>query len=185
MSVCVPIAIFPLTFWLQLKLGYEVSLFPLYMLSIAALSWEFGIVGAVSSVMLATALWLGGNIITGVVYNYEWTIYYNTAARTAVFIMVAFFILMFRRVVEQHRVRMESMRAMLNVCHGCGALQGSDGRWIPLSELTTTRVESLQECPECSRAAAAQRGGGGASGGTDSNPPFPSGSEDGGRRTEV
>lgn len=211
MSVGLPMVIFPITFWLQIKLGYEVSLFPLFMLPIAALSWSFGLPGAFFSVLLATGLWYWGNILSGYDYTYEWTRYYNTGARAVVFAMVAVFIILFKRVVEQHRRRMEAMRALLNVCHGCGSVQGSDGRWIPFDQLTVSSSRPLLcECPECKRMAQvvagrrtgdgargtesggrkAETGGQGAEGGSEQ--PWPEGgaeaggrkAEDGGRVTE-
>ena len=160
MSVGLPMVIFPFTFWLQVQLGYEVSLFPLYMLPIAALSWRFGLPGAFFSVLLATGLWYWGNVLTGYHYVYDWARYYNTGARGAVFLMVAVFIILFKRVVEQHRVRMEAMRALLNVCHGCGSVQGSDGKWIPFDELVVTKARPICECPECARIAREGRTGG-------------------------
>jgi hypothetical protein len=153
MSIGVPIAFFPITFIAQLKLGYEVSLFPLYMLPIAALSWGFGLSGALLSILLSTGLWYWGNVLSGYTYTYEWTRYYNTGARAVVFAMVAVFIMLFKRVVEQHRRRMEAMRALLNVCHGCGSIQGSDGKWIPFDQLTVSKVRPPCECPECARLA--------------------------------
>lgn len=157
MSVGLPMAIYPATFMLQMKLGYEVSLFPLYMLPIAALSWNYGMLGVVSSVSLATGLWILGNILTGVVYVYSWSVYYNAGARGVVFLMIGMFVFMYKRVVEQHRRRMEGMRALLNVCHGCGSVQGSDGRWIPFNELTVPDHRPICECPECSRVESATK----------------------------
>lgn len=153
MSIGLPVAIFPATFWLQLQLGYEVSLFPLYMLPIAAFSWRFGSWGAVISVLLATALWYAGNHLTDYQYTYEWARYYNTAVRGILFAAVGVFIILFKRVIEQHRRRMEAMRALLNVCHGCGSIQGSDGSWIPFDQLTTGKTRPLCECPTCTRIA--------------------------------
>ncbi len=50
------------------------------------------------------------------------------SGRGIVYFLAGFFILMFKRTLETHRQRMEAMRALLNVCHGCGAVQGSDAR---------------------------------------------------------
>jgi glucose-6-phosphate-specific signal transduction histidine kinase len=149
MSVLLPMLIFPLTFWLQLELGYEVSLFPLYMLPVAALSWAFGVSGIILSVTFATGLWYWGAMVVGHEYQHEWTIYYNAGVRGLVFLMVGVFILIFRRVVEQHRSRMEKMRSLMNVCHACGSVQGSDGRWIPIEALNSVKVEQVCECPAC------------------------------------
>lgn len=151
MSVLLPMCIFPLTFWLQLELGYEVSLFPLYMLPVAVVSWAFGVCGIILSVTLATGLWYWGAMIVGHEYQHEWTTYYNAGVRGLVFLMVGVFILIFRRVVEQHRNRMETMRSLMNVCHACGSVQGSDGRWIPFEALDTLKVSPVCECPECQR----------------------------------
>ena len=152
LAVFLPAIIFPITFLAQLYLGPDASLFPLYMLSIAGLSWELGFRGAIVSVIISTGLWVASHVIINQVYDNPFIIYYNAGARTAAFIMMAYFIFMFRRVVEQHRSRMESMRAMLNVCHGCGSLQGSDGKWIKLTQLDELTVARRFECPDCAQA---------------------------------
>lgn len=150
MSTAVPLIIFPLIFWAQLRLGYEVAMFPLYMIPVAKLAWEFGWRGGVVAVALATCLWLVASSVNEQPYSYEWLRYYNAAIRGVVFGFVAVFILLFKRVVEQHRRRMEAMRALLNVCHGCGSVQGSDGRWIPFEELSQRTPARLScECPAC------------------------------------
>jgi hypothetical protein len=158
MSIGLPVAIFPFTFWLQMQLGYEVSLFPLYMLPVAAMSWRFGVPGAIISVALATGLWFWGNLLTGFSYTYQWTLYYNAGARAVVFVMAAVFFILFKRVIEQHRRRMEAMRALLNVCHGCGSVQGSDGQWIPFERLTVLERRQTCECPQCARVEGGMKG---------------------------
>ena len=149
LAVIIPLLIFIGTFFLQLNLGADASLFPLYMLAIAGLSWELGFYGAIGAVVVSTGLWITSMLMLNEVYSSDYIIFYNAGARTAAFIMVAYFILMFRRVVEQHRRRMESMRALLNVCHGCGSLQGSDGNWIKLQDLGAVANRQVSECPCC------------------------------------
>ena len=152
MSVGLALAMFPVTFWLQMQFGYEVALFPLYMPPIAVLSWHFGWKGMIFSVILATVLWYWGTVSSGFVYNYDWARYYNAGVRGLVFLMMGFLIRMFKVVIEQHRRRMEAMRALLNVCHGCGSVQGSDGRWIPFDELVAPKIRPMCECPRCTKA---------------------------------
>ena len=159
LAVIIPLTIFAGTFLLQLYLGADASLFPLYMLAIAGLSWELGLYGAICSVLISTDLWVTSMIKLDEVYSNSYILYYNAGARTAVFIMVAFFILMFRRVVEQHRRRMEAMRALLNVCHGCGSLQGSDGNWIKLDDLGAVANRQVNECPCCRSAVTDRKAG--------------------------
>lgn len=153
-SIAVPLVMFPLIFWMQISLGYEVALFPLYMLPVAKLSWEFGWKGGVFAVILATCLWLLSGSYSGQTFRYEWIRYYNAGVRAIIFSMVAIFILLFKRVVEQHRRRMEAMRSLLNVCHGCGAVQGSEGQWVSFADLVNQQnAKRSCECPECAAAA--------------------------------
>jgi hypothetical protein len=152
-SLAVPLVIFPLIFFLQVSLGHEVGLFPLYMLPIAKLSWEFGWKGGLTGVVVATGLWFTGSIVSLQPYSYEWLRLWNAAVRGVVFLSMSIFVILFKRVVEQHRRRLESMRALLNVCHGCGSLQGSDGRWIPFAELSRMDHKPRNcECPSCAAA---------------------------------
>jgi len=155
-SIAVPLIMFPLIFWMQISLGYEVALFPLYMLPVAKMSWEFGWKGGLFAVILATCLWFLASSYSGQSFRYEWIRYYNAGVRAVIFSMVAVFILLFKHVVEQHRRRMEAMRALLNVCHGCGAVQGSDGKWIPFEALV--RKQHLKQSCECPKCTAAQSG---------------------------
>jgi hypothetical protein len=142
-------------FSFQILFGYEISLFPLYLLPVAKLAWDFGPVGAFVAVITATACWVVSSVFSGQAYSSEWMRYYNGCVRGAVFGVTAWTLLVFKATVEQHRRRMEAMRRMLNVCHGCGALQGSDGRWIPFEELTEKAPPSQScECPACTAAAA-------------------------------
>lgn len=152
-SIAVPVVMFPLIFWLQIELGHEIGLFPLYMLPVAKMSWEFGWRGALFSVLLASVLWLFASKYSGLEFSSEWLRYYNSGIRGMVFLFAAVFVLLFKRVVQQHMRRMEAMRALLNVCHGCGAVQGSDGRWIPFEELLNQhRSKQSCECPKCTAA---------------------------------
>lgn len=156
MSFILPIGISLGTFFLQLRLGYDVALFPLYMISVAAFSYSMGFAGALFSVLFSSGLWYLGIIITDYHYDYAWAVYYNTGVRFVLFATTAFFILLFKRVVEQHRQRMEAMRALLNVCHGCGSLQGSDGQWVPFEQLAVSKNRPICECPRCTAAASVQ-----------------------------
>lgn len=149
MSVTVPLVLFPLIFFIQLRIGYEVAMFPLYIIPVCKLTWELGWKGMVGAVLLAAFLWFQASSLSGQYYTSEWMRYYNAGVRAIVFLSSAVFILIFKSVVEQHQRRIEAMRALLNVCHGCGALQGSDGKWVPFDELSTASRVQTCECPRC------------------------------------
>lgn len=152
--VVLPLALFPFTLLLQLELGYEVSLFPLYMISIGALTWRFGLLGGFLAVSAATGFWVWGYFLTDTIFRYKWTVYYNAATRLVVFSAMVIFVHLFRLARERQERLMRGMRELLNTCHGCGAIQGSDGRWIPLGELEGKHGRVVSRCPICARAAA-------------------------------
>ena len=145
-----PVALFIATYFLQLRLGYGVSLFPFYMISIGLLTWQYGFKGAVISVFVAFGLWVGGNLWLDVDGYYTWVDYNNAATRAFVFINSAVFVLLFRRLNQKQRLLMESMRGLLQVCQGCGAMKADNGSWLSLGELTQPRNEAPCRCPACS-----------------------------------
>jgi len=151
MTTVLPFGLFGVTFFLQTKLGYDVAMFPLYMFSIAILSWTRGMLGGIFSVTVAIVLWYLGTVLTEHKFNYVWALHYNVLVRAVLFISTSYFIITFKRVVEQHRLRMEAMRALLNVCHGCGSMQGGDGKWLTFQQLESLTSRPLCECPSCEK----------------------------------
>jgi hypothetical protein len=151
MRVLEPLAWFLWVFIGQIVLGYEIGLFPLYMIPVAALTWDFGWKGTAVGVIVAVCLWIWASALTGQEYSAEWIRYYNGIMRGVVYLVSGIFVLLFKHTLEGHRRRMDAMRSLLNVCHGCGAVQGSDGHWIPMDQLLTYRATPQQECPTCSR----------------------------------
>jgi glucose-6-phosphate-specific signal transduction histidine kinase len=147
--ILIPLAWFVSIFLGQLNLGYEFALSPLYIIPVLSLSWNFGWKGTAVGVTLAVCLWIWASALSGQEYSDEWIRYYNGVIRGVVYLTIGTLILLFKRTLDKHRRRMEAMQSMLNVCHGCGAVQGSDGRWIPMDQLLTYRATPQNECPTC------------------------------------
>ena len=159
MRVLLPVLAFAVIGWLDCLTGREVALFPLYILPVVHLAWEFGWRGALIGVVTAVAVWIYASIQVNQVFSSEWLRYYNGGVRGVVFALAGIFILLFKRTLNAHRMRMEAMRALLNVCHGCGAVQGSDGQWVPVDELLLRPKPAQCECPRCAAVAAKPHGG--------------------------
>lgn len=147
--LALPLLAFPIIAWTQSLLGWEVALFPLFMAPVAIMAWNFGWKGGTAGVLLGMAFWLRASYTSEHPFTNDWTRYFNALIRGSVFAATAFFILVFKRVIAQHRSQMEAMRALLNVCHGCGSIQGSDGQWIPVDQLVGRKQNSSCECPQC------------------------------------
>jgi hypothetical protein len=154
-SIAIPLVAFALIVTLQVMLGYEFAMFPLYVFPVVKLTWDFGWKGGVVAVVIASGCWLTASLYSSQPYTYEWVRFYNAGVRGAVFAMAAGFILIFRGIVEQHRRRMETMRALINICHGCGSVQTHAGDWRPFEDLLRNPVRLSCECPKCAAVAKA------------------------------
>lgn len=151
MRLAVPLLGFPCIFTGQILLGHEAGLFPLYLIPVVHTAWVFGARWGAVTVVLAVALWIVASSLNGQLYSSEWFRIYNGLVRGVIYALGAVFILLFKRTLNTHRERMEAMRALLNTCHGCGAVQGSDGQWIPMSELAKRPQRQVCECPACAK----------------------------------
>lgn len=145
----------PLVFVGQVTLGPEITLFPFHMVAVAQLAWEFGRKGAFLGAALAAVLWIVGSEVGAWAFGAEWIVYYNALVRGGVYLLAGIFFVMFRRTLESHRLRIEALRSLVDVCHGCGAVRGSDGTWVSMDELDNfvASRERREECPGCTRAA--------------------------------
>ena len=149
MQMVVPFVFFPAILALQIYFSYEVALFPLYLVPVVQLSVAYGWRGAVVSVVLAIGLWLLGSYAVGQPYSSEALRYYNAGSRGVIFMLAAVFVLFTRRSMRNHRRQMEAIKALLNVCHGCGSIQGGDGQWVRMDELENRAKPAQCECPRC------------------------------------
>lgn len=146
-----PLVSFPLILLLQVRLGYEVALFPLYMIATGVLAWRFGAYVGALGVIISTGFWTWGVFITDTVYSFHWALYYNIGARLVLYVATVVFVVVFRRIRDRQEQLMENMRCMLNVCNCCGAIQGSNGEWIPLGEIANRKSEEPRMCVSCAR----------------------------------
>jgi hypothetical protein len=155
MRVFAPVTIFPLVFFAQGAVGQELLLFPLHMIAVAQMAFEFGRRGAFIGVALATGLWIAGTYVAGWDFSNEWIRYANGIIRGLVCAFAAGNVLLLRRTIAAHRTQMEGLRALLDVCHGCGAVRGSDDDWVAMERLPGYAASRLRtnECPSCARTA--------------------------------
>ena len=153
MRVFAPVTIFPLVFWAQSAVGQDILLFPLHMVAVAQMAFEFGRRGALIGVALAIGLWIAGSYVAGWEYSSEWIRFANGLIRGLVCAFAAANVLLLRRTIAAHRAQMEGLRALLDVCHGCGAVRGSDDNWVPMERLPDYAAARLRthECPNCAR----------------------------------
>jgi hypothetical protein len=134
-----------------LVLRYQISISPVYFLLVGYMTWQFrsawgGVVGALA----ATVCRSGADYLYGLEYTVGWlTFYQNALMRFVVYLAVVYAMLTYRRTLEVHRQRIEAMRRMLPVCHGCGSLRGPDGRWHTFDKLSQSPFPVVTECPTC------------------------------------
>ena len=133
--------------------GYEVSIFPLYLVSLFAATWRFGRWAGISTATLvaigiATVEKLGGRP-----YSVEWLRYEHLASRLVVLLALVWIVDNYRRTLEANRQRLAALEKLLTICPGCGQIAGSDGRWYSAKDYQAMRErESYCICPRCEAA---------------------------------
>lgn len=146
------IAAFAVTCWIDYVSGYEISIGPVYIFLVAYTSWQFNRPAAgVAAAFVATFCHSLADFLDGLQYSHEWIRYENAATWLVVLLATAYALTSYRRTLEVHRSRLESMRRMLPVCHSCGSVRGPDGRWRTFEQLSNDPFPVVSECPDCEK----------------------------------
>lgn len=132
-------------------LNYQIGIGPVYFLLVAYAAWQFrspwaGVIAAGA----ATFCRCLADLLRDLEYTAEGlTFYENAFMRLVIYLAVVYAMLTYRRTLEVHRQRLEAMRRLLPVCHGCGSLRGPDGRWHSFHKLSQSPFPVIVECPTC------------------------------------
>ncbi len=149
LKACLCLAGFVLLGWVDYALG-EIGIGPIYLFLVAYVGWQFNTLAAAGlAAVVATLCRLWAYYLSGPKYSSHWILYENAATWLIVFFAAAYALMSYRRTLETHRRRLESLRRMLPVCHGCGSMRGPDGRWRSFEQLSSSPFPQVLECPDC------------------------------------
>ncbi len=134
-----------------LLLDYQISIAPVYFLLVGYATWQFqGATAGVLGALAATVCRCMSDYIRELEYTDSLlTFYENAIMRLVVYLAVVYAMITYRRTLEIHRQRIESMRRLLPVCHACGSLRGPDGCWHSFDKLSQSPFPVVVECPAC------------------------------------
>jgi hypothetical protein len=136
--------------WLDFATGYEVTSFPLYLLPIGLAFFHFGKAGGYLAVLVATGCWFTNDFLTGHNYASEAIRYWNAGARLLIYGLFVYGLSLYTKTLATHRERVEQLRRVMPMCHGCGKLLWKDGTWkTPQEALDAAKAGDLPECPAC------------------------------------
>ncbi|MEI6861854.1 MAG: hypothetical protein WCL04_06330 [Verrucomicrobiota bacterium] len=148
-KVLICLAAFGLVGWADYLLG-EINISPLYFFLVAYAAWQFDSLtaGAIAALMAVLGRFFADDF-KKLEYPIGWLVYENGAMRFIIFWATAYAILSYRRTLEAHRRRIESLRKLLPICHCCGSVRGPDGHWLPFDRLSRSPFPQVVECPAC------------------------------------
>ena len=129
--------------------GYEVTSFPLYLVPIAVTFFYFGKKGGYLAVGAASLIWLLNDYSTAHTYNIEVVRYWNASARVLIYGLFVYGLSLYSKTVQTNRQRLDDLRAIIPMCHGCGKVLTADGTWRPIEEVVEKMGEIPRECPAC------------------------------------
>lgn len=144
---------------LDAETGYEVSVFLLYMLPVAAGTHYLGKWAGVAVSLLSTVAWAWADHWSGHTYSQDWILFINALNRLCCFLLAVVAI----QYVEERRAAVaERLRAFTGEVPGCTQCQrlcGEDGHWRSpaayLGEFGGAQVLP-KACPDCARRAYAR-----------------------------
>lgn len=141
--------IFAVVFLLDWQTGYELSSFPIYLLPVGMAFFNFGPRGGYIAAIIAAALWTWCDLLSGHPYVHEGLRYENGAMRLVVYAIFVYGLTLYSDTVAVHRKRLEETRRLIPICHGCGKILCSDGKWRMPEEALRLGEELIPECSDC------------------------------------
>jgi hypothetical protein len=146
------LGLFTVVGWIDFKLGTEISIRPVYFFLVSYVAWQFNTMAAgLGAAVVATVCRTLADYENGLHYSADWIRFETAFEWLLIFAATAYGLTAYRRTLEVHRSRLQSMRKMLPVCHGCGSIRGPDGRWRAFDELSRTPFPEVTECRDCEK----------------------------------
>lgn len=140
--------------------GYEVSSYPVYLLPIFLAFFNFGKVGGYLACVIAIGLWTVIDIANHHLFSHEFLRYWNAGSRLMVYMLFVYGLSIYVKTVDVHRRRLEDMRRLIPICHGCGKIRWVDGTWKTPREVLREAGGRPPECPSCAKGQIEESGGG-------------------------
>ena len=129
--------------------GYEISSYPVYLLPIFLTFFYFGKIGGYVACVVAIVMWTTIDIADGHKFSHEIVRYWAAFSRLAIYMMFVYGLSVYVKTVEIHRRRLEGLRQLISMCHGCGRIFWKDGTWKTLEEALELANAEIPECPNC------------------------------------
>lgn len=129
--------------------GYEISSYPVYLMPIFLTFFYFGKEGGYVACAVATIMWTLIDIADRHHYNLAIARYWAAFSRLAIYTLFVHGLSVYVKTVTIHRRRLESLRQLISMCHGCGRIFWRDGTWKTFEEALELSSVEIPECPNC------------------------------------
>ncbi len=75
--------------------------------------------------------------------------FWNAFSRLFIYSLFVYGVSVYVKTQEVHRQRLEAMRRLIPMCHGCGKIFWKDGTWKTPREALEAANREIAECPDC------------------------------------
>ncbi len=127
----------------------EVSVGPLYILTIGYGSWNLGKSGGMIAAFVSISTWMFLDQQSGHHYSQWWMIWEQGGVRLITYTLITFGIALYRKTLEAHRRRLAMLEQVLAVCPGCGRIGPQEGGWQRAEDLNKINRDRYTFCPTC------------------------------------
>jgi hypothetical protein len=131
---------------------HELSVGPLYLLTVGYARWQLGFRAGLITAVLCPILWAAADYWEGHRYSHVWLLAENAGVRFLTYMLTFGAVSIYKKTLEAHRRRLAMLERLLSVCPGCGAIGVNVGGWRKASEFHQEKPEQFALCPTCAAA---------------------------------
>jgi hypothetical protein len=132
--------------------GYEISSYPVYLMPLFLAFFYFGKTGGYVVAVISVVMWAVLDIADGHQYMHDISRYWAAFSRLGIYVMFVYGLSIYVKTVAVNRQRLESLRQLISMCHGCGRILWRDGTWKTPEEILEEPLAEVPECPTCASA---------------------------------
>jgi hypothetical protein len=140
--------------WADYRLGYELSLSPLYLAPIACASWFAGRRSGLGLAVLSTGIWMAVHVVAEAPFSRPWLLYWNAGGRLVFFAAAALAMSEIRKRLDSALNQVRELSRLLPICASCKNIRDDEGRWTAIETFFAEHADAQFShgiCPSCMR----------------------------------
>ena len=142
-------------YFIDIKTGFEVSVFCLYAFPTAYAAYHGGRIGGLLFAALCIATWRYADTVDGHGYSQIWIGWERSLNGFVMLATIAFSFDFFKRTRLKDQQRLRELESILPICHVCHRIKSPQGSWVDFESNLRRHLKHQHDpliCPDCADA---------------------------------